>query len=246
MLMDTYFTNMKQVLDKIETTQREPILTAAQAIADRLAEGAAWHIMDTGHMLMFEGVGRTGGMMALKPIRITSEISNPVRHRPMPDRSVVGYDSIPGFADYVLGRANILPGDIVMIGSVSGYNYFPVDLALKATAMGCLTVAITSLEYSSRLEGRHPSGKRLFEACDLVLDNCTNYGDTLVPVPELGQGICPASGLGASYILWALQSSIVEKLLEKGLQPSVYISNHMPNAARINGEALERYTQYGY
>ena len=146
MLMDEYFKGMKQVLDKVETTQREAILAASTEIAERLARGGAWHIMDTGHMLMFEGVGRTGGMMAVKPIRITCEIQNPVRHRPAPARGIVGYDTIPGFADYVLGRANILPDDVVMIGSVSGYQYFPVDLALKANEMGCATVAITAVE----------------------------------------------------------------------------------------------------
>lgn len=246
MLMQEYFAGMKGVLAKIEATQTPAILAAATAISDRLALGAAWHVHDTGHMLMSEGVGRTGGMMALKPIRITSEITNPVRYRPMPGRGVVGYDSVPGFADYVLGRANILPDDIVMVGSVSGYNYFPVDLALKATDLGCLTIAITSVEYSSRLKSKHPSGKRLFEACTNVLDNCTNYGDTLVAVPELGQEICPASGMGAAYLLWALQASVVENLLARGLKPSVYISNHMPDAARINGEAQERYNEHGY
>ena len=99
MLMDEYFKGMKQVLDKVETTQREAILAASTEIAERLARGGAWHIMDTGHMLMFEGVGRTGGMMAVKPIRITCEIQNPVRHRPAPARGIVGYDTIPGFAD---------------------------------------------------------------------------------------------------------------------------------------------------
>ena len=183
MLMDQYFSAMKDVLASVEQTQRDTIVAAAAAIADRLARGGAWHIMDTGHMLMFEGVGRTGGMMALKPIRITCEIQNPVRYRPSPARGGQGYDSIPGFADFVLGRANILPDDVVMIGSVSGYNYFPVDLALKANELGCLTVAITSVQYSSRLKSRHPSGKRLFEACTFCLDNCTNYGDTLVDVP---------------------------------------------------------------
>lgn len=184
--------------------------------------------------------------MALKPIRITCEIQNPVRYRPAPARGIVGYDSIPGFADYVLGRANILPDDVIMIGSVSGYNYFPVDLALKANEMGCATVAITSVEYSRHLTSKHPSGKRLFEACTFCLDNCTNYGDTLVEVEELGQAICPASGISASYLMWALQSTVVEKLLEMGLKPSVYISNHMPNASALNGEALERYEQFGY
>ena len=90
------------------------------------------------------------------------------------------------------------------------------------------------------------SGKRLFEACTYCLDNCTNYGDTLVDVPALGQRICPASGISASYLMWAVQSTVVEKLLEKGLKPSVYISNHMPDAARINGEALENYEKYGF
>ena len=139
-----------------------------------------------------------------------------------------------------------MAGDIVMLGSVSGYNYFPVDLALKTREMGCLTVALTSVEYSSRLTSRHPSGKRLFEACEHVLDNCTNYGDTLVPVEELGQAICPASGVSASYIMWALQSTVVEKLLAMGKKPGVYISNHMPGAAQINQCGLDQYEKKGY
>ena len=84
MLMDEYFSAMKNVLTKAENTQRETILAAADEIANRLEKGGAWHIMDTGHMLMFEAVGRTGGMMAIKPIKITCEIQNPVRYRPSP------------------------------------------------------------------------------------------------------------------------------------------------------------------
>ena len=106
--------------------------------------------------------------MAIKPIKITCEIQNPVRYRPSPARGIIGYDSIPGFADYVLGRANVLPEDVIMIGSVSGYNYFPVDLAIKANEMGCATIALTSVEYSSHLTSKHPSGKRLFGRCACV------------------------------------------------------------------------------
>ena len=62
MLMDEYFSAMKNVLTKAENTQREAILAAADEIANRLEKGGAWHIMDTGHMLMFEAVGRTGGV----------------------------------------------------------------------------------------------------------------------------------------------------------------------------------------
>lgn len=68
MLMDQYFSAMKAVLTKAEETQREVILAAADEIAARLEKGGAWHIMDTGHMLMFEGVGRTGGMIDRKSV----------------------------------------------------------------------------------------------------------------------------------------------------------------------------------
>ena len=54
MLMDEYFGAMKGVLEKVEQTQREAVLEASAEIAERLARGGAWHIMDTGHMLMFE------------------------------------------------------------------------------------------------------------------------------------------------------------------------------------------------
>ena len=80
MLMDQYFSEMKKVLEKIEITQKDTIIKIAQEIAERLPKGAAWHILDTGHMLMLEGVGRTGGMFALKPIKVTCEIDNPVRY----------------------------------------------------------------------------------------------------------------------------------------------------------------------
>ena len=237
---------MRRVQEEIEKTQRQPILDATRDIVDRLESGAAWHIMDTGHMLMYESVGRTGGMVALKPIKITCEIDNPVRFRPSPSRKMFGYDSIHGFTDYVLCKSNIMPQDIITIGSVSGYNFFPVDLAIRANEMGCLTIAITSVRYSEKLESNHPSAKRLFEVCSHCLDNCTTYGDTLVDVPELGQGICPASGIGASYLIWALQSSVVEAMLAKSLRPGVYVSNHMPGAAEANKRALEQYVDKGY
>ena len=67
MLMDQYFEAMKGVLAKVETTQRDALEKTAEELAQRVAEGAVWHLLDTGHMLMFEGVGRTGGMMAVRP-----------------------------------------------------------------------------------------------------------------------------------------------------------------------------------
>ena len=90
--------------------------------------------------------------MAVKPIRITCEIQNPVRHRPRLRGASWATDTIPACLIHRCpwARANVLPDDVIMIGSVSGYQYFPVDLALKANEMGCATVAVTSVEYSGQ------------------------------------------------------------------------------------------------
>ena len=246
MLMDTYFQEMKRVQEKIEETQRGHIIASAEMIADSLENGGLWHVLDTGHMLMHEGVGRTGGMMALRPIRITVEVENPTRPRVVPGKPAVYYTQVEGFASFVLRRANVAAGDVLMIGSVSGYENFPVQAAQVAREMGVKTIAITAVSYSSQLKSRHPSGKRLFEMCDLVLDNCSKMGDTLVPVPEMGIEMCPSSGIGAAYLLWALQCTVAETLLARGKTPSIYISNHMPGAAEHNGAALDRYDEFGY
>lgn len=246
MMMDTYFEKMKETLCVIEKTQREGILKAAKAVADSLENNGMWHVLDTGHMLMHEAVGRTGGMMALKPILVTCEVSNPTRQRAIPGKNIMYYTQVPGFAKFVLNRANLQAGDVLIVGSVSGYEVFPVDAALIAKDMGVTTIAFTSIAYSQELTSRHPSGKKLYEVCDIVLDNCAKAGDTLVPCPELGIEVCPSSGIGASYLMWALQASVIEELLARGKTPSVYLSNHAPGATEHNRQARERYAQLGY
>ncbi len=246
MLMDKYFAEMKTVLEKIEVTQRENVIKASEMVVESLMNNGMWHVYDTGHMLMFEGVGRTGGLMALRPIHINCTVTNPTRFRDLGSRQKFTYDKVEGFSKFVLGQCNLTKGDVLILGSVSGYNNLPVDLALEARKMGIKTIAITAVEYSKDLKSAHPSGFRLFEACDVVLDNCSNFGDTLVEVEKLDQMICPSSGIGASYLMWALQSTVVEKLIEKGVDPSLYISNHMPNAGEINGRNKANYEKFGY
>lgn len=246
MLMEKYFKGMKNVLEEIENTQSENILKASDIVVNSLINGGMWHINDTGHMLMFEGVGRTGGMMALRPIKINCTIENPTRYRERQNGQTYTYDKIDGFSDFVLGQCNLQSGDVLIIGSVSGYNKLPVDMALKAREMGVKTIAITSVKYSERLKSAHPSKLRLFEAVDVVLDNCSNFGDTLVNVAEINQEVCPSSGIGSSYLMWALQATVIEKLIAKGLKPSVYISRHMPNSDEINGAGKANYQKLGY
>jgi uncharacterized phosphosugar-binding protein len=71
-------------------------------------------------------------------------------------------------------------------------------------------------------------------------------GDALVNVEALGIPAGPASGIGAAYVLWALELCVMEELISRGKDPSVYVSNHMPGAGKYNAQALDNYERLGY
>jgi uncharacterized phosphosugar-binding protein len=66
-------------------------------------------------------------------------------------------------------------------------------IAAAGKARGATTVALTSLQHTRSVSSRHPSGKRLFEVCDLVLDNGAEYGDASLPVGRDGLRMGPTS-----------------------------------------------------
>jgi uncharacterized phosphosugar-binding protein len=107
-------------------------------------------------------------------------------------------------------------------------------------------IALTALAYSSKLVSEHPSGKHLYEAADLVLDNHAPYGDALLAVDGLDYPICPASGIDAATILWAVVAGIVEEMLKRGLKPTVYPSVNRPDGKGLVGQVEAEAQRKGY
>lgn len=246
MLKERYYTGLNKVLEQIQETQKEHFEEAAKLIADSVASGGRIHLLDTGHMLMHEIFGRVGGLMLVNPVRVTVEVENPAPPRPQLKKKRVYMDGIEGLPEFILGSSEIFAGDVLIIGSVSGKNILPVEIAIKAKEMGVKTIALTSTAYSASLPSAHPSGKRLYEVADVYLDNCGVIGDAVVPVEGLEVNICPTSGIAAAFIYWSLAAEVVEELLTRGITPSVYMSNHLPGAGEFNRRNLERYESKGY
>jgi len=246
MLAHEYAQAIRQVFDEIDRTQMEAIRTAAGWIADSLADGGAVHLFDTGHMLDQEAVGRSGGLMAITPLQVSVEVRHPARPRAGASKPRVFQDEIEGLGQFVVAKSAMYAGDVLLIGSVSGMNPLPVEIALQARAARIRTVSITSVPYSRALQSTHRTGLRLFEATDLVLDIGGAVGDAAVPVAGLDVPFGPTSGLAASYINWLLQATVVESLTAMGLKPSVYISNHMAGASEYNNRAKKNFAEKGY
>jgi len=231
MLIDTYFEKIRARLDEI-AADTQPIQQAASVCAEALAKGGVLHVFDSGHMVSSELINRAGGLVALSQLAFSLSVSNPVKARG--DRPAQAGNALYfGYIEHIFETNQLRPGDVLFVGSVSGKTANVVELALQARAHGLTVIALTALAYSSKLASEHPSGKRLYEAADLVLDNHAPYGDALLEVEGLDYPICPASGIGAATILWAVVAGIVEEMLRRGLKPTVFPSVNRPDGKML-------------
>lgn len=244
MLGRQYIGVMRGQLDKLEG-QLQHLVEVADLIAERLAAGGALHIHDTGHMLNQELVNRAGGLMAMTPLQYSFTVHNPVSAKHGARPKTVEADARLAVTDAVLDASQVKPEDVLIIGSVSGRAASVVDLALKARERGTLVVALTSLAYSGSVASKHPSGKRLFEAADLAVDNGAIEGDACLDVEGLPVRAVPTSGVGAALTAWTLIAEIIEGLLARGVVPTVYASANLDWGQEFNDRAKQSFNEKG-
>jgi len=241
MLLDTYFATVDELLARVKASQRPAIEAAGEAIAEAVAKGACVHIHDTGHIIDSELINRGGGLILYKRFRYGLNVENPVRQR---QRDLD--TSQAGLAAYALKASGALPGDVMILGSVSGRNLAVVDLALEAKKMGLFLIVLTSLAYSSQVPSDHPCGKRLFELGDIVIDNCAPPAEAMIEVEGLEARFAAASGITATFILWSVTAVVIEELLQRGITPGVLKSLNYPGGKEFNEELARIYQEKGW
>lgn len=233
MYLERYFEAVDDLLGQIRSTQVESIQKAAEAIAAALAEHGALHIMDTGHMLKYEAFNRAGGLMAMGPFGYELKIENPVEHRPKRRTKEEEADILARTIALALDSSNVTGGDVLIINSNSGRTANVIEVALQCESRGVTTIGIASAHQMKRCAVAHRSGKKLFDVVDIAIDNCGPYGDAMIKVRD-NEKMCPGSGLAATYILWAIQAETVERLQDRGVNPTIFRSVHVSGPGYID------------
>lgn len=242
MLMDRYWQEIVELYDQVKSTQRESIIRAGNLIAEAVERGACVHIHDSGHIIDSELIYRGGGLILYKKFKYNLVVDNPVRKR---DRT--GMDtSMEGLAAYALKASGARPGDVFILGSVSGRTFSVVDLAYEAKRLGMKLVVVTSMSYATSVNSPHSSGQKLYEMADVVIDNCAPAAEALMEVEGLESRLCAASGLSAAFILWSVTTVVVEELMKRGKTPGVLKSANFPGGNDYNKSYVElRYEKEG-
>jgi uncharacterized phosphosugar-binding protein len=141
---------------------------------------------------------------------------------------------------------NLRAGDAVLVGSVSGKNREPVEIALACAEIGVTVIGMTSLEYTRQVESLHPSGKRLFEVAGVVIDIGAPFGDAAVAIPGYDYDLLPVSGVGFIVSGWMIWGRTLEKMAEAGDPATAYMSHNRPGGPESYRENRERYLKRGY
>lgn len=221
----------------IERLQQQlpAIKAAAEALTAAIVEGQRIFAFGASHsfMLAEELVYRTGGLMLVNPI-YPHGMNLSVR----PVTLTSQLERVEGLGGTLLRGQPVQAGDVLIIASTSGRNAVALDMALAARELRVTTIAVTSLAYSQQVESRHSSGKKLYELCDLVIDNCAPLGDAAVPVEGFAQAVGPLSTVLGCAVVNAIATQVVANLVARGVTPPVFISANMPGGDEHNARLL--------
>jgi uncharacterized phosphosugar-binding protein len=227
---------LQDAMDTVVATQSAAIGRAARLCTDALAGDGIIQAFGTGHSRSFtmEIAGRAGGLVPANQLSIKDlvmyggadpeQILDPTAERD------------PSLARRVWELHEIRPSDVFLIASNSGINGAVVEMARLARDHGNAVVAVTSRAHSDSEPSRHPSGRRLYELADVVVDNCGVPGDAAFALPG-GARIVPTSTMTSVLIAQLLTAEVCLALVERGIEPPVYLSSNV-DGGDVHNEAL--------
>jgi uncharacterized phosphosugar-binding protein len=232
-----YALMMHSLLHQIIESQMVNIDRAAQLIADAIAADGILYTFGTGHShVVAEDVAyRAGGLAPVDAILEASLTGHEkVRQSEFMER-------VEGMAAVIIDYYGITTKDALVVISNSGRNAAPIEMASLAKERGVPVIAITSLAHSQGTISRHSSGKKLYQIADVVIDNLCPKGDAMIHMDGLPVPVGASSGVAGMFIMHTLIVQTIQNLLERGIQPPVFMSGNLDGSDEFNRHLLERY-----
>ncbi|GAA0723703.1 SIS domain-containing protein [Dactylosporangium roseum] len=228
-----YVSAIRSVIDRIDATQVGNVNRAAEHIVTALQAGGILQAFGTGHSeaVPVDFAGRAGGLVPTNKILLR-------------DLVVCGGQEPRILENEKLERdpriAAPPPEDAFVMAAQSGINGGIVEMALLIEQRGHKLIAITSVEHTERVAPRHPSGRRLADVADVVLDNGAPYGDALLSL-DSGGAVCPVSSVTGALIAQRVIAEVVRRIEAAGEVAPVYLSANVPGGDEYNNTLESRY-----
>ncbi len=230
-----YFKKCRELIGIVER-QQAAIQQAADWFAETIMAGRMVHLFGSGHsrILVEEMWPRYGSFPGFNPIVELSLSFHNLVVGPNGQRQAMFLENVSGLAERILRNFDLSPKDSALVASSSGCNVVPVEIAQEFRKRGVKVVAIISRKHSEASPSRHPSGKRLQDFADLVLDTGAPVGDAMVKVDGLETPVSPGSTVGGCMLVNSIKAEVAARLTRAGQPPKVLTSGVVIGAERAN------------
>ena len=230
-LAETYQARATEMQEKAWTVNAPVIAQLAPIIGASLGNGGVLHTFGSGHseLIAREIIGRAGGLVCISGVI---------------DPTAGFIENLVGYGSRLIERYDrqhqLLAGETIIVISNSGKNCSPIEVAQYARKKGLHVIGLTSVAMSSTTATVHPSGQRLHEVADHVLDNGGVPGDTIIEVRNGIMSGPTSTFVGCSLLNW-LMLSVVEWMRDNGHALPILRSQNLPDAIEHNRKLGERY-----
>ncbi len=231
-----------EIVEKLESQQLENIKKAAKICSDAIRNDGVIQVFGSGHSVGFaaEMQGRAGSLVPVHTIQSIDFVKrNMYTYEDYRDMDNI-FERRPGIAGKFYELYDIRKQDVFIIISNSGINGLVIDMAIKAKEENQKIIVVTSLEHTLSEDSRHPSGKKLKDFADVVIDNCCPVGDALLKI-ESGAKIGSLSSILGIYIAQGLVVQIVENLQKAKFEVPILLVEDSEKAIEHNKELKEKY-----
>ncbi|WP_432101142.1 SIS domain-containing protein [Streptomyces sp. WAC 04229] len=227
------------LLRRVRDEETDSVEAAGRLLADTVQRGGRLFAFGAGHSSLAaqDVVYRAGGLALMNLLTVPGVVGVDV----MPATLGSALERVDGLASVVLDSSPLREGDALVIISLSGRNALPVEMAMKARALGVRTIGVTSVAYASETTSRHGSGTFLKDHCDIVLDSKIAVGDAELTLDTVPAPFAPASTVVTSALMQAMMATAAGALADRGIEPPLLRSGNVDGGHDWNTRVLDQY-----
>lgn len=243
---ERYFGEAQARLQTLLDSQRDELDRAADLCTRAIAADGLVHLFGCGHsrMMCEEMTPRQGCFVGWHTIVELGLTFHNLIVGPNGLRQSLHLEKTLGYAEQILRNFAFGPCDVLIVISTSGIREVIIEMAEGAKKRGLKVIGVVSKAHCAQARPAHPSGKKLLDVADVVLDNGAPIGDSLLEIEGCKNKTGPFSTLGGALLMNMLRCEVAQRLMDQGIEP-VFLPSHQFVGSRSVEEQLEYfYAQY--
>src|SRR4029077_4713313 len=140
-------------------------------------------------------------------------------------RQTLHLEKTLGYAEQILRNFAFGPRDVLIVISTSGIREVIVEMAEGARQRGLAVIGVVSRAHCEQARPAHPSGKKLLDVADGVLDNGAPGGESLRALGGRPNKTRPLSTPGGALVMNLPRCGVAQRLVDRGIEP-VFLPSH--------------------